>query len=233
MELANKVAVVLGGTGGVGEGIVKALLTGGAKVIVPVRDEQKAQKLRDFLGDSASKNLIIHPGTVDSEQNAEKLQLYLQSEFNQIDIAVASLGGWNQGYAVHQYSLSLWHQIIANNLTSHFLAIKTLIPLMNPIQSYYIHINGMGAEQIVPMASLVTMTAAAQKTLILTLAEEQKSSAVKVWEFILGPVNTRSRIQSQFHKNNLFSPEEIGQYMIEKMGNNAPADTIHYLLAKK
>jgi hypothetical protein len=42
---------------------------------------------KNYLGQSLSKNLILHSASVDSEQNVEKLQLYLQSEFNQIDIS--------------------------------------------------------------------------------------------------------------------------------------------------
>lgn len=53
--LQNKIAVVLGGTGGVGEGIVKSLLSAGATVVVPTRTEYKMRKLKSYIGDELGK----------------------------------------------------------------------------------------------------------------------------------------------------------------------------------
>jgi len=40
-KLTGKVALVAGGSGGVGEGIVRQLLTDGATVVVPSRSNEK------------------------------------------------------------------------------------------------------------------------------------------------------------------------------------------------
>ena len=49
--MKKKTAVVAGGTGGVGEGVVKALLEADYKVIVPTRSEHKIARLREYVAD--------------------------------------------------------------------------------------------------------------------------------------------------------------------------------------
>lgn len=50
-ELDSRRVVIIGGTGGVGEGIVRAWLTDGAEVIVPSRTEERATQLQQLVGD--------------------------------------------------------------------------------------------------------------------------------------------------------------------------------------
>ena len=47
MKLDKAKVVVAGGTGGVGEGIVRAFLKQGAHVVVPSRSESKLEGLRE------------------------------------------------------------------------------------------------------------------------------------------------------------------------------------------
>jgi NAD(P)-dependent dehydrogenase (short-subunit alcohol dehydrogenase family) len=53
----NKTAVVAGGTGGIGEGLVQALIAGGYEAYVPVRDIDQTERLKDYLADSPH----LHP----------------------------------------------------------------------------------------------------------------------------------------------------------------------------
>ncbi|SFE71843.1 SDR family oxidoreductase [Thermoflexibacter ruber] len=232
MNLTDKVAVVLGGTGGVGEGIVKALLQAGAAVVVPTRSPHKTERLQEYVGKDLSGKLLIKIGTVTEEDSAKELASFLQKEFKQIDIGVASLGGWHQGFPIYSYPMEHWNRILNDNLTSHFLAIKTLIPLLNPQEGYYFHINGFSADESYPMAGPVAMTAAAQKSLIQTLAQEVNRTGIKVYELILGPMKTRDRLKHGHGQPNWYFPEEIGDYMIKEMQNGFQEKIIHYLLSK-
>lgn len=230
--LAGKTAVVLGGTGGVGEGIVKSLLAAGASVAVPTRSEFKIERLREYVGPELARKLEVRLGSVNSEQHAQDLSAYLQQTYKQIDIAVASLGGWHQGYPLYSYPANDWDRILRDNLTSHFLAIKTLVPLLNPREGYYFHINGFSAEEALPMAGPVAMTAAAQKSLILTLAKEVDRTGIKVYELILGPMKTRERLKHGHGQDDWYFPEEIGDYIRGQIRMGHQDAVVHYLLHK-
>ena len=231
--MKNKIAVVAGGAGGVGEGIVTALMKNNYTVIVPTRSEQKAERLKDYVKDLTSGQLITYLGSVNNEDSAEELKNYLHHEFNHIDMAVASLGGWHQGYPVYAYPLNDWKRILNDNLTAHFLAIKTLVPLLNPASGVYVHINGFSAEEQYPMAGPVSMTAAAQKSLVLTLAKELEKTGLQVHELILGPIKTRDRLRHGHGQPDWYLPEEIGDFIVHLHQSPAKEKNLHYLLSKK
>jgi 3-oxoacyl-[acyl-carrier protein] reductase len=49
--LAGRRVLVPGGTGGVGEGVVRAFLAAGADVVVPTRSDARGAELRQALGE--------------------------------------------------------------------------------------------------------------------------------------------------------------------------------------
>ncbi len=231
-NMYKKTAVVAGGAGGVGEGIVRALLQADYKVVVPARSEHKIVQLREYTADISTGELITFLGSVNNEENAEKLKVFLHNEVKYIDLAVASLGGWHQGFPIYSYPLSDWNRILNDNLTSHFLAIKTLVPLLNPREGFYVHINGFSADEQYPMAGPVSMTAAAQKSLIQTLAKELERTGIQVHELLLGPMKTRDRLKHGLGQPDWYLPEEIGQFIIDLVNKPSHEKMLHYLLSK-
>lgn len=230
--MKTRTAVVLGGAGGVGEGIVKTLLKNNFTVIVPTRSAHKIDRLKEYVSDVKSGKLITQMTSVSNESEAEVFKNFLFDEFNQIDLGVASLGGWHQGYPVYSYPTADWTKILNDNLTSHFFAIKTIVPLLNPESGHYVHINGFSADESYPMAGPVAMTAAAQKSLILTLAKELEKTGINVHELILGPMKTRDRLKHGHGQPDWYFPEEIGDYIIQLLQKNVHDQHLHYLLSK-
>src|SRR5687767_2858248 len=116
-----------------------------------------------------------------------------KSIYAPFQLVVASIGGWRQGISLLDLSWEEWQATLEDNLSSHFLSMKLGYPLL-AIDGTFIHINGMGAEAIIPTAGPTVAAAAFQMRLALTLAEEQKNDfSRKVYEVVLGLVNTRSR----------------------------------------
>jgi NAD(P)-dependent dehydrogenase (short-subunit alcohol dehydrogenase family) len=233
--LEGKVAVVAGGAGGVGEGIVRALLKNGATVVATTRADLKAQKLTEYTRDIAAGELVTLVGNISQEDGAYALQRQITERYRAVDLVVASLGGWWQGLPLTSIDLKTWHQLLQNNLTSHFLAIKTLVPLLKPRTGTYVHINGFSAEQPYPMAGPVAMSGAAQKSLVSTLAEELRPTGITVHELILGPIKTRDRLKHGFDQADWYYAEEIGDYVADLATGKGSFSNqaVHYLLDKK
>ncbi|TVR90845.1 MAG: SDR family NAD(P)-dependent oxidoreductase, partial [Spirochaetaceae bacterium] len=49
----SKVAVVAGGSGGIGEGVVQSLLKAGYRVYIPTRPGDHAERLKAYVGEAA------------------------------------------------------------------------------------------------------------------------------------------------------------------------------------
>ena len=97
-KLAGKNIVVAGGTGRVGEGLVRAFLLEGAQVIVPVRSTAKDQRLRSYVEGIETGKLFCLPTHVGEEGSIQEFRKRVLAEFKRIDLAVACLGGWYYGY---------------------------------------------------------------------------------------------------------------------------------------
>jgi NAD(P)-dependent dehydrogenase (short-subunit alcohol dehydrogenase family) len=223
--------VVAGGAGGVGEGIVRALLQEGARVIAPSRSEAKLRDLEAYCSDIEDGELITLTGDLSDEEPARALQHKIFEQFKEIDLAVASLGGWLQGNPLTSVDMGTWNRVLRDNLTAHFLALRMLVPLLHPKTGSYVHINSFSAEQPFPMAGPVAMAAAAQKSMTQTLAEELKPTGIRVFELILGPINTRSRVRQGQGQPDWYTAEEIGEYIAALMTSNN-REVVHRLLSK-
>ncbi len=223
--------VVAGGAGGVGEGIVRSLLRQGARVIVTSRSEEKLRGLAE-LCQGLPGELIPVVGDLGGEEAARALQSQIYERFRELDVAVASLGGWWQGKPLTSVDMETWDRVLRENLTAHFLALRMLVPLLNPKTGSYVHVNGFSAEQAFPMAGPVALASAAQKSMVLTLAEELEPTGIHVYELILGPIQTRARLLRGPGQPDWYTPEEIGDYMVGLL-TRRDDEVVHRLLSKR
>lgn len=210
-KLDGKTALIAGGTGGVGEGIVQAFLNEGATVIVPSRSDDRLQQLRDQLQGSAKERLIPVVGDFSDTKAAEELRQQILNQVERLDAIVASLNGrWNQDIPLVKTSLDDWRQMIESNLTAHFIAAKTFLPVLESGSSYTL-IGGGAALKAMPNYGLVCIPAAAEVMLTQVLIEEMKGSGVRINEVILNSyIVTRER-DGEGHPE-WITADEVGRY---------------------
>ena len=209
-KLEGKIAFVAGGTGGVGEGIVRAFLDEGATVVVPSRKQENLDQLRGYLG-SATERFIPVVGDMSSTESAESLRDEVLNQVGRLDAVVASLNGrWNQDIPLTKTSLDDWKRMLDSNLTSHFIAARTFLPILERGSSYTL-IGGGAADQPMPNYGLVCIPAAGEIMLTQILIEENKSSGVRINEVVLhSMIATRER-PADGHPEWL-TADEVGKY---------------------
>lgn len=193
-KLEGRVILVAGGAGNVGEGIVKALLLSGAQVIVPSRAQERLDALRQFVGAPWEEQLLPLVGNIGDITGAEAIRDEIVRRTGRLDAVVASLGGWWQGIPLVRVSLDTWHKVIDNNLTSHFIAARTFLPLLlGKAGSSYTLLAGFSGEDPYPNAGPVSIAVAGQLMLRRVLSVEAQTDPVRINDLILGPVMTRVR----------------------------------------
>lgn len=211
-KLDGKIALIAGGTGGVGEGIVRAFLTEGATVVVPSRSSDRLQQLVDQLNLSATERLIPVVGDFTDTTTADQLRHQVFSQVGRLDAIVASLNGrWNEDIPLLKTSLDDWRRMLDSNLTAHFIAAKTFLPVLKPGSSYTL-IGGGAALKPMPNYGLVCIPAAGQVMLTQMLIEEVKESGIRINEVILNSyIVTRER-EGAGHLEWL-TANEVGRYI--------------------
>ncbi|WP_028206097.1 SDR family NAD(P)-dependent oxidoreductase [Paraburkholderia nodosa] len=91
-SLEGKVAIVTGGTGGIGKGIAAQLAARGATVVISGRSAEKAAAVLAELRRSGA-TVDFLPGDVRSKADMEALAAETASRYGGIDIVVANAGG--------------------------------------------------------------------------------------------------------------------------------------------
>lgn len=210
-RLANRTALVAGGAGNVGEGIVRAFLNDGATVAVPSRSAEKLDDLRARLGHDVSDRLISLVGDVGDPEDARRLRDELLDDADHIDDVVASLGSWWQGAPVTDVPMDAWETVLTNNLRSHIVVARTLLPvLVDQGHGSYTFITGSAAETPVANAGPTSVVAAAQRMLSRTLMKESSESGVRINTLMINtPVITRSRPDGKPH---WLTADDVGHF---------------------
>lgn len=190
-SLAGLRILVAGGSGEVGEGVVRQLLAAGAKVIVPVRSAQKEEEVLDRHRGECLEVVQANFSTV---SEAAALREWVTGRGN-LDGVLASIGGWWAGRSLVDVEHADWHSVMTSNLEPHFALARAFIPvLQRRAGSTYIPIVGGAADHAIAGSSLISITAAAVKMLGRMLREESEGGPPSVTVLQIDSfVRTRSR----------------------------------------
>lgn len=215
-KLDGKVILVAGGAGNVGSGIVKIFLAEGATVAVPSRKAKSLDRLREDLGAAATEHFVPIVGNIATIEGAAEIRDRIMDKLGGLDSVIVALGGWWTGnLPLTELSMEVWQNYLESNLTSHFVAAKTFLPVLaTKDHTSYTLLGGSAAEIPLTNVSPVAITAAGQLMLAKVIMAEmkQQGSKVRINELIVeGMVKTR--IMEQHSQPNWISPQEIGEYL--------------------
>ncbi|MCY2945351.1 MAG: SDR family NAD(P)-dependent oxidoreductase [Planctomycetota bacterium] len=116
-DLSGKVALITGGSQGLGKAMARGLVEQGAKVILASRDEAKLRKSLDevLLGTTGEGRILV----VDLAKRGEAGRLAKEAEalWGRVDILVNNAGS-NRPEAIDRITDEAWDQIVELNLTS-------------------------------------------------------------------------------------------------------------------
>ena len=234
-ELEGKVALVTGGTKGIGKAIADRLAQAGAKVIVTARNHP---------GDTELQHHFIATDLTQPEQVSGFIN-EVNEKFGGIDILVNNIGGLTSpsgGFSV--LTDEHWEKELQFNLLAAIRLDRGLLPKMLEQKSgVIIHISTTSAMQPlwdVNMAYAVSK--AALNSYSKALASELGSKGVRVLTVSPGPVKTPMMIEflQGSAKTAGITFEEASQNLMNKIGGvplgrmSAPeevASLVHFLVS--
>ncbi len=119
-SLDGKIAVVLGGTSGIGQAIARGFARAGATVIPSSRDREKVDAMAAEIESLGSKTLRC-ASDVRDRASLETLCEETVSAFGRADILVVTAGALQKGPAA-EFSEEDWNRIVDTNLNGSFRA---------------------------------------------------------------------------------------------------------------
>src|SRR3984957_170711 len=126
LRLEEHVAVVTGGTRGIGEGIVRRFVEEDAKVVFSGRSSGKGKALEEEL----KPNVAFYRADAASASETEALMKFTAERFGRLDCVVNNAGVGGEGGPIAGTSVEGFNKSLALLLGGTFLGIKYAVPLM-------------------------------------------------------------------------------------------------------
>jgi NAD(P)-dependent dehydrogenase (short-subunit alcohol dehydrogenase family) len=183
-RLKNKIALITGGTTGIGLATAKRFAAEGAEVIVTGRNPETLEAARQELGDSVK----VVESDAGNEQKVAKLFETIGRKHGRIDILFLN-AGIAKFAPLAEASVSDFDEMWSVNVRGLWLALKHAIPLLSEGAAVIVNtsvVNQKGFEA----ASAYAATKAALRSIVRIAARELAGRNVRVNAISPGPIET-------------------------------------------
>ncbi len=217
---SQKVAMVAGGAGGIGEGIVKALIANDYLVYVPTRAGDNSDRLRAYVG--ASPLLKTIAADLCHQDQVDALRAQIIADVGRLDAVVVSVGAYYYGHRMHRMPREDWENSIADNLATHFNLQRAFVDqLRSQNGGTYAVLVGPEAESIHPEEGVVSIMATAQKTMTRVIAQEAFDSNVRV-HAITAHTTIKTRSRGANTNPDWINADDLGRYVAALIAGRVP-----------
>jgi NAD(P)-dependent dehydrogenase (short-subunit alcohol dehydrogenase family) len=223
MSFSGKVALVAGGTGGLGKAVSLAFLHSGAKVTVTYRKQEEYAALRDEAGPNAA---LLEGSVTDVTDEAATAALAadISARHGRLDVLVNTVGGYAGGIKLWEMETKVFDQMLALNLRSGYALTRAVVPVMLKQSSgAIVNVAAKAAFDHAAGASAYAATKAAAVALMDCLAADLKGTGVRantiLPSIIDTPVNRRDMPNTPF--DTWPKPEEIARVILFLCGDDA------------
>jgi NAD(P)-dependent dehydrogenase (short-subunit alcohol dehydrogenase family) len=188
-RLSNQVAIVTGGSRGIGYAIAEAYLRAGALIAICARDEVRLREAATRL--SRLGEVLAIPCDVSVLERVVRMVEETTDRFGRIDILVNNAGiGMTYG-RVGEIDPKEWAYVVSVNLIGTFNFCHAVIPrMMKQGRGKIINLKGYGADFPSPRAIAYGASKAGIVALTRSLAREYKRSGITVNYLSPGVVKT-------------------------------------------
>lgn len=209
-----RVAVITGGSRGIGLAMAKVFGAAGFAVIITSRDERRLKPaLAKLKGSAGSVEGLVCQ--VCDPKSVTKVFDEIKQKHGSIDVLINNAGVAHELASVDKFPFETWKEVIDTNLTGTFLVSKAALPLMKPGATI---VNNLSIAAIQPFEGMSAYNASKFGALGFTkaLREELRKQGIRVLALMPGATDTD--IWQQFWpeapRAKMISPETVAQAVL-------------------
>jgi NADP-dependent 3-hydroxy acid dehydrogenase YdfG len=188
--ISDGVAIVTGGSLGIGLAAVAALAGRGMSVVAMARDAGRLDAA--IAGLDAGSRVLAMTGDVSDEADVKRVVGDTVARFGRLDVVVNSAGGsMTARRRLVDTDSAEWRRLIDINLTGTYLMCRAALPhLEKSPDGYILNIQSTGAYVASAGNSLYQASKFGVRALSEALIDEYRNSSVRISSVSPGPVDT-------------------------------------------
>ena len=221
--LDGKVAIVTGGSRGIGRAIALALASEGAAVVLAARSAEKLAEAAELVRKAGGRAQPVVTELAD-EESIRNLVRVTQETFGRLDILTNNAGVTHSAPLEETRTEDL-DRCWMINARAPFILCREALPLLRQAQAgFIVNISSVIGVKGYPLQSAYTASKHALRGMTISLAEELRDTKIRVHVICPGGVNTEmvQSVRPDIETEDLIGPEEIAElvlYLVTRRGN--------------
>ena len=210
-SLEGKIALVTGGSRGIGLAIARALVACDANVVITGTNEKRLNTALGELG----KRAIAQPADVRKYDEVQRACNAAASHFGGIDVLVNN-AGVGLFAPVAEMSPEQWHDVIETNLTGAFYCSRAVLPYMKKRGGgWIINISSLAGSNPFVNGAAYCASKAALNAFSEAFMQEVRHDGIRVGVVAPGSVNTSFGGHQMAGADWKLSPDDVAQAVVD------------------
>lgn len=230
-DLKGQVALITGGSSGIGLAIASTLIKEGMVVAIMARDQHRLEKAAAQLRDEGGEVIAVS-GDVSNASDVNQFVEQVGDEKGRIDLLVNNAGIYRQG-DIADISESDWDDVLNINLKGAFLCTKAVLPMMRKQQSgYVINISSVAGKTGFGNASAYCASKFGLIALTESLLEEEVKNNIRSTAICPGYVATPMVAMVDVPQKEMIPPTDIAK-IVQTLLHLAPHTVIQEIVVNR
>lgn len=207
-DLKTKVALITGGTKGIGYGIAEAMMREGMNVAITSRTKEAAEEAAKLLNsqcDNGGEAIGLDADVRDYESQLKAVEAVVK-KFGKLDIVVAN-AGLGHFASVEDLTIEQWKETIDTNLSGPFYSLKATLDQLKANKGYFITISSLAGTNFFKGGSAYNASKFGLTGFTQAAMLDLRDYGIKATTIMPGSVSTH------FNGN---EPDEKGNWKIQK-----------------
>ena len=210
-KLAGKVALITGGSRGIGKAVASAYARQGARVFICARGENDLARTVNEIRDAGGEVAGL-AGDIGNPEDARRIVGAAVERYGRIDVLVNNASLLGSRVAIADYPIADWEAVVRVNLTGVFLLTQQALRVMIPQrQGSIINVSSGVGRTGKARWGAYACSKAGLEGFTQVLADELKDCGIRVNS--VNPAGTRTAMRAQAYPEEdpmtLPTPEEI------------------------
>jgi len=215
-HLKDQVAIVTGGSSGIGLAIARAFVQEGMRVTIAARDKRRLDKAVSQLKRSSSREdaVLSIPTDVSRADEVQRMVRQTLDQFGRVDVLVNN-AGIGRLAPLDELKEKDWDEILDINLKGVFLCTQAVLPEMKRRRcGYVVNISSIAGKEGFAGGGAYCASKFGVMALTQTLLEEAMSYNIRATAICPGYVDTPMVTGVPVPANEMIRPEDIAQSVL-------------------